>query len=878
MFRTFVGLVRQIRNRQRRSPTAPQADRPRRHRPRLEELEARCTPAVTITCGPVFHAASDGGFNPIAVDVQNGQEVIIANGGTVYSCNGHTSILIDEAVGSSTSAAIRANLTPVTVNLAGNDTVAVGNPIRGARDVQAALNITNQGGQTTLTVDNSADETGRTATIGAGAITGLAPAAINYQQDGLAALNVYGGLGVNTVTVTNTPNHPGPGVLTTLVTGGSVDRVPLYTVNVLATTGRLNINAGGPTVWVNVHRPGVGVQDIRGPLTFHSGPDCRMIVDGCDGTYDPPPHPGTLTRSGNTTDVLSGTAPAVITDITDGPTSELDVSSGGLNSSLTIIGHAPYLKLYATGCLVTLDRVRLGNPVNGVQDIQGPVTLENVAGIQVDDSADRGARTVVLDSVTFDRSAYGRISGLAPAPIQYRYGDTGSVTVDTGSPGATVNVLSTGVPTTLIGNGPSTANVGNSAHGVQDILAPLTITNPPDYTALNVDDAADTVPRTVGLVNSDPMPMITGLAPAPIYYRYADISGLAVMTGRGGATVNVASTGVPTTLIGNGPSTANVGNSAHGVQDIWGALTITNPPNYTALNVDDAADTVPRTVGLASSDPMPAITGLAPAPIYYRYADVSGLAVTTGRGGATVNVAATGVPTRLIGSGPNTAVNVGDAAGSLRDIRGPLDVSNPPDYTTLSAFAGNDPMPADVSITAGAITGLAPAAITYQQYDLDALNIFAGSAASAGTTFHIADTPGNGGPGVATALHTGGGTNRVCVQRTSATGPLTVFTGPGTNTIGVGAVDHDLSQIHSTVSVIDGPASLDTISLIDQGSTGPGDTYTLNDYSVDNSAGFTVVAFTNIVELRGYLSAYDQYIDHHCHGYYYTTHTDYPDC
>jgi hypothetical protein len=455
---------------------------------------------------------------------------------------------------------------------------------------------------------------------------------------------------------------------------------------------------------------------------------------------------------------------------------------------------------------------------------------------------------------------------------------TSSIQIDLSANINLVNVQSMSRPVMINGGGLNTVNVGNAAHGVQDILAPLTVTNPPDFTALNVNDAADTVARTATLAGSDPMPDITGLAPYPIRYASTDVSNLTITTGHGGATVNVSGTSVPTSLVGNGPATVNVGNAAHGVQDILAPLTVTNPPDFTALNVNDAADTVARTATLAGSDPMPMLTGLAPAPIYYRYADVSSLAVTTGRGGATVNVAATGVPTRLIGNGPNTAVNVGNAAGSVRDIRGPLDVSNPPDYTTLTAFAGNDPMPMDVSITAGAITGLAPAAITYQQYDLNALNVFAGTAASTGTTFHIANIPGNRGPGVATALHTGVGTNRVCVQSTSATGSLTVFTGPGTNTIGVGAVDHILSQIQSTVNVIDGPASLDTIDLIDQANTGSGDTYTLNDYGVDNSAGFTVVAFTNISELRGYLSPFGEYIEDHHHGYVYTTHTDYPDC
>jgi len=59
---------------------------------------------------------------------------------------------------------------------------------------------------------------------------------------------------------------------------------------------------------------------------------------------------------------------------------------------------------------------------------------------------------VTLDTVTIVGSAYGRITGLAPAAIQHKSSDTNTVTVHTGSGGATVNALATSVPMNLIGN------------------------------------------------------------------------------------------------------------------------------------------------------------------------------------------------------------------------------------------------------------------------------------------------------------------------------------------------------------------------------------------------------------------------------------------
>ena len=127
-----------------------------------------------------------------------------------------------------------------------------------------------------------------------------------------------------------------------------------------------------------------------------------------------------------------------------------------------------------------------------------------------------------------DGSPFGQITGLAPAAINYKYADTGSLTLRTGAV-INVNVLATGVSTSLVGNGPTTVNVGNRVSGVQEILGPLTITNPPDFTTLNVVDSADQTGRTATLdtfTDSGGITFgrITGLAPASINYKQADTS------------------------------------------------------------------------------------------------------------------------------------------------------------------------------------------------------------------------------------------------------------------------------------------------------------------------------------------------------------------
>src|SRR5262249_12407758 len=72
------------------------------------------------------------------------------------------------------------------------------------------------------------------------------------------------------------------------------------------------------------------------------------------------------------------------------------------------------------------------------------------------------------------------------------------ISVDVGDQLDTVNMESIGVPTTIddTGGGDDTVNVGNQAHGVQDITAPLLVKNTASHTALNVDDSADLTDRT----------------------------------------------------------------------------------------------------------------------------------------------------------------------------------------------------------------------------------------------------------------------------------------------------------------------------------------------------------------------------------------------
>jgi hypothetical protein len=481
----------------------------------------------------------------------------------------------------------------------------------------------------------------------------------------------------------------------------------------------------------------------------------------------------------NATPAADGDARGQITGLAPGAinyeyadTSQVNISTGkgGARVFVLATGTSTILQtLYYT-------TVEVGSS-GSVQNIQGNLLIEGQAfalpmDLYVQDYSDAANRTVTLstgvvgdDSHGYNENPTGQIIGLAPALISYEYGDTNSVTISTGTGGATVDVQATGVSTILQGNADNTTVYVGYAGSVQNIQGDLTIQNAPAQTAINVDDSADTTYQnvtlsTVTLANdfdgdNDVAGQISGLAPALITYEYIDTSGVTISTGIGGATVNVLATGVSTSLQGNGydsivGTTVNVGD-AGSVQNITGDLTIENQPSLTAVNVDDSADATSRIVTLGAvtladdgdgdSDAAGQISGLAPALINYEYIDTSGVTVRTGVGEVTVNVLATGVATSLVGNGglfgENTTVNVGNA-GSVQNILGDLTIENPNAFTAVNVDDSADAtfrnatlstvtLADDFNDVADQISGLAPALIRYEHDGASGVTISTGA-------------------------------------------------------------------------------------------------------------------------------------------------------
>ncbi len=182
--------------------------------------------------------ASNGGANTITVTgtSKDTTKTTITGGsaGNTFSIQGTTSALAVVAKG----------------NLANPDAVNIGDPAtNNVAAINGAVSITDPPGFAAITIGDAGDGSSRTVSVGSGAITGLAPAAINYNAADVKSLNVTFGNLANTVTVQDTPFNNLAMTPTTFATGNGNN-----TINVLATTGPLTINEGVGNSTVTVGR------------------------------------------------------------------------------------------------------------------------------------------------------------------------------------------------------------------------------------------------------------------------------------------------------------------------------------------------------------------------------------------------------------------------------------------------------------------------------------------------------------------------------------------------------------------------------------------------------------------------------------------------
>ncbi len=296
----------------------------------------------------------------------------------------------------------------------------------------------------------------------------------------------------------------------------------------------------------------------------------------------------------------------------DGQTSTLVAASGG------IVDHGD--GTFGIVAAHTYSRAASGLPFSvAVTDTGGasatasstltvlPISIQS-GQVVIDGSQIGGGNTIVLSTIRFANAVEVSITVGTPAPGSSFTGTLTtlvpldgitSIRVIGGTGHDLVQIRSTParVSTEVVDPDHDELDIGQDG-SVQRIRGPVTLVGA-DAAILLIDDSKDEQPRTVTLStvvlpddgdeDSDTFGQIVGLAPAPIRYEYATTSSLTVLTGSGGAVVNVQTTGVATNLIPGGVGdTIKLGDTTHSLNAFVGSVNVTGSTG-THLILDDEA-------------------------------------------------------------------------------------------------------------------------------------------------------------------------------------------------------------------------------------------------------------------------------------------------
>jgi hypothetical protein len=316
-----------------------------------------------------------------------------------------------------------------------------------------------------------------------------------------------------------------------------------------------------------------------------------------------------------------------------------------------------------------------------------------------------------------------------------------AVQLNTGEGVDDVYIQRTSSPLTVNGQrGADVVNVGRG-NSVQGIRGQLMVMNLGNWSTLNIDDSADTTPRTVTMSVTGSYGKMTGLAPASILYRKQDLRALNVWGGSGNNTFDIMDT-AQSTIPGGSPTTLNAGSGFDSVNVFatTGPLFVDPQGNYNFVTIgghigtQSSLDRIRGDITLRSTEGVhgnfvdifdlastgrlytytmdaqrlyrTTRTGIQTGSIYYSQLSMTGLTlvganrgnayqingtptadntmvhgginVLTGAGNDSVTVLGTGAELDvLLGGGANQSIALGDAGHALDGIRGRVYVSGP---------------------------------------------------------------------------------------------------------------------------------------------------------------------------------------------------------
>lgn len=491
----------------------------------------------------------------------------------------------------------------------------------------------------------------------------------------------------------------------------------------------------------------------------------------------------------------------------------------------------------------TTDVITIGSG-GSVQSILGTLNIQNTFGfsnVTLDNSADTIARTVTVSS--------SQITGLAPGAINFTAFSIDTLKISGGSGGNTYNVNGSpqgppGNTTINGGSGDDTFNiVGNTlgdssvnnfnGEGGSDSFNVNTM--PLMGVTLNVDGGAGNGSDVLSLSNDTfTSETITATGPGAgtivfdflLPITFTGLEPINDTVAAGTLTINATAAAEEINVI-DGPTVLGFATTQvnSGASNTFELVNFANKPTV-IINALDGVDTI------TVDNPNPG-TGL------------TALTVDSGDGNDLVSVRSTpaSVATTLsssVGAGTTDDVSIGKS-GSVQEILGAVTVDNVPGFSTLSIDDSADGKGKMVTLNLGSLTGLAPAAISWTDGDLDTLNVAGGTG---GNTFIVTKTQA-GTPGT-TNINSGSGSDTFNIDG-SGLGAMSVnnFNGQaGADSFNVESAPPADAQLN-----IDGGADTDTL-------TGPAsvNVWNLTAANAGNITGI-VTAFSSVEQLVGGPSA-----------------------
>jgi Ca2+-binding RTX toxin-like protein len=320
---------------------------------------------------------------------------------------------------------------------------------------------------------------------------------------------------------------------------------------------------------------------------------------------------------------------------------------------------------------------------SNMDDMKGPITLHTNGGlydfVQFSDFLNPVRQTYNFTATSLKRSGIALITW-DPMPVGLFVSVVGTgvnhINVKSVSAGyAQSFVMGTGDILTIGSNAP--ARAGNLAN----ILGPVVASGFADQTpTVIIDDSGDTTPHTSVVVDTEGMNgnVLTGLAPAPIYFRFNTAATL--YGGSGGNTFNVRSSDAhrPLTInTGSGGDTVNLGSSLNQLDPIRGAVTVNGRPGgSTALNINDQGSISSHNYTLTATDVSRFDTAAVPDMAPITYAAIKTLTVNASTGTDVPSIFSTAAGTSTVingGAGYNEFVFYGND-GTLNNINGPTTI------------------------------------------------------------------------------------------------------------------------------------------------------------------------------------------------------------